>query len=350
MQNPASSRSLPRVVTAVALATDGDGAPHLPTRMRILKWGDNPNSQGVPVRVGPRLVAAMREPTYPFRQIALDYEHNTWPGSKAYQETREPREVAAFLTVEAVEGQGVFVNVDRWTPSGLRQAPNYCDLSATPLLDKDGNVTAIVSVALSRTGAVPDIVFEQAAAMSAALQTDPHGETMNWKEMIAKYLGLDPAATDEEVQAAWKAHLEKAAADKAKAAEAKAAEAKPAPAPEAAAALSAEAIGGIVATAVKAAVGPLAARLDGQDKAKIIADARAEGKVVALSDTLLQRMTTQELSDHVKALPAVVPLAALTPVKIAEGRTVALSAAEMEVCRALGLTAEAYAKEKAVAL
>ena len=90
----------------------------------------------VPVRVGSRLVAAMREPTYPFRQIALDYEHNTWPGSKAYQETREPREVTAFLTVEAVEGQGVFVNVDRWTPSGLRHAGNFCDLSVTPLLDQ----------------------------------------------------------------------------------------------------------------------------------------------------------------------------------------------------------------------
>ena len=343
MQNPASSRSLPRVVTAVALATDGDGAPRLPTRMRILKWGDNPNSQGVPVRVGPRLVEAMREPTYPFRQIALDYEHNTWPGSKAYQETREPREVAAFLTVEAVEGKGVFVNVDRWTPSGLRQAPNFCDLSATPLLDQDGNVTAIVSVALSRTGAVPDIVFEQAAAMSAAPQTDPHGETMNWKEMIAKYLGLAPEATDEEVQDAWKAHLEKAAAEKAKAAEAK-------PAPEAAAALSAEAIGGIVATAVKAQTAGLAARLDGQEKQRLIDAARSEGKVVALADTLLARMTVDELRTHVGALPAVVPLAALTPVQVAEGRTIALNATEMAVCKALGLAAEAYAREKAVAL
>lgn len=348
MQNPASSRSLPRVVTAVALATDGDGAPRLPTRMRILKWGDNPNSQGVPVRVGPRLVEAMREPTYPFRQIALDYEHNTWPGSKAYQETREPREVAAFLTVEAVEGKGVFVNVDRWTPSGLRHAPNFCDLSATPLLDKDGNVTAIVSVALSRTGAVPDIVFEQAAAMSAAPQTDPHGETMNWKEMIAKYLGLAPEATDEEVLAAWQAHLEKAAAEKAKAAEAKAAEA--APAPEAAAALSAEAIGGIVATAVKAQTAGLAARIDGQEKQRLIDAARSEGKVVALADTLLARMTVDELRAHVDALPPVVPLAALTPVQVAEGRTIALNATEMAVCKALGLSAEAYAREKAVAL
>ena len=36
----------------------------------------------------------------------------------------------------------------------------------------------------------------------------------------------------------------------------------------------------------------------------------------------------------------------LTPVTIAEGRTVALSATEMEVCASLGLSAEAYAKEK----
>jgi phage I-like protein len=344
MKQPASSRSLPRVVTAVALAAAGDGAqPPLPTRMRILAWGDNPNSQGVPVRVGQRLVEAMREPTYPFRQIALDYEHNTWPGSKAYQETREPREVAAFLTVEAVEGQGVFVNVDRWTPSGLRHAPNFCDLSATPLLDKDGNVTAIVSVALSRTGAVPDIVFEQAAAMSAAPQPDPHGETMNWKEMIAKYLGLAPEATDEEVQAAWKAHLEQTAAATAKAAEAGGGDGG------GAATLSAEAIGGIVATAVRAQTAGLAARLDGQEKQRLIDAARAEGKVVALADTLLSRMTVEELRTHVAALPPVVPLAALTPVKIAEGRTVTLNATELTVCRSLGLSAEAYAKEKGVA-
>ena len=339
MQNPASSRSLPRVVTAVALATDGDGAPRLPTRMRILKWGDNPNSQGVPVRVGPRLVAAMREPTYPFRQIALDYEHNTWPGSKAYQETREPREVAAFLTVEAVEGKGVFVKVDRWTPSGLLQAHNYCDLSATPLLDAHGNVTAIVSVALSRAGSVPEIAFAQAAAMSAGSNPQANNgdeDRMNWKEIVAKALGLAADCTDEDLKAAWEAFLDGAK---------KPAESKPAEA-----ALSANIIGEIVATAVKAHTAALSARIDGQDKQKLIGDARSEGKVVALADTLLARMTTEELRSHIKELPVVVPLAALTPTHLKDGQAVVtLSATEQQVCRALGLSAEAYAKEKAVA-
>ncbi|NLN03140.1 MAG: hypothetical protein GX174_14750 [Lentisphaerae bacterium] len=346
-RHPASTRSLPRVVTSVALATVGEAAEgSLPTRMRILGWGDNPNSQNVTVRVGPRLLAAMSEPTYAFREVALDYEHNTWPGSKAYRETREPREVAAFLKVEAVEGKGVFVDVVRWTPSGLRNAANYCDLSATPLLDKDGEVTAIVSVALTRTGAVPDIAFEQ-AALGAALNAPSHGDTgdtMDWKEIIAKLLGLDPAtATDEEVLAALEARLKKP-------------EDTPADPPPAAggdpepdgAALSAGVIGEIVATAVRASTAGLTARLDGQEKRRLIEAARAEGKVVALSDTLLGRMTVAELREHIAALPALVPMAPLTPVKVDEGRTVALNATELAVCKALGLSAEAYAKEKGV--
>jgi phage I-like protein len=339
MKQPASLRCLPRVVTAVALATAGDGAaPGLPTRMRILKWGENPNSQGARVCVGSPLVAAMREDVYPFRQIALDYEHNTWPKSAAYKESNEPREVAAFLTVEAVEGQGVFVSVDRWTPSGLAKAHNFCDLSAVPLLDKDGNVTAIVSVALSRTGAVPDIVFEQAAAMSAGftLNQTHQGASMDWKEMIAAALGMDKDAPDADVQKALAAFFDKAKGAKA--------------AGDGAAALSAEAIGGIVATAVKAHTLALSARLDGQEKARLIEAARGEGKAVALADTLLDRMTVAEVQSHVDGLPIVVPLTALTPVTISEGRTVSLSATELQVCKALGLSAEAYAKEKAVAL
>ena len=46
------------------------------------------------------------------------------------------------------------------------------------------------------------------------------------------------------------------------------------------------------------------------------------------------------------ALTASVPMAALTPVKVAEDQTVALNATELEVCKALGLSPEAYAKEK----
>lgn len=334
MKSKSQSQSITMVsvVTPVALAA-GDGAK-LPTRMKVLGWGDNPNCQGRKVVVGRKLVESMAAPTYAFKQIALDYEHNTCPLSSAYKHSQEPRPVAAFLSVDVVEGEGVFVDVDRWTPSGAENAHNYCDLSATPLMDAEGNVVAVVAVALTRTGAVPGITFSQAAlAALAAMETNnnPNEEPdqMNWKEIVAKQLGLEPGCTDEELQTAWKAHLEKLAAK-----------------PAAAAALSAEGVGEIVATAVKASTAALSARLDAQEKQKIVDDARGEGKVVCLSAELMGKLSVDEIKAHCAALPVAVPLDALTPVKIAEGRTVALSATEMEVCASLGLSAEEYAKEK----
>lgn len=314
------------VVTSAALAAGGDGAGGLPTRMRILAWGENPNSQGVRVHVGQKLAAALASPTYPFKQVALDYEHSTWPGSQAYKETREPREVAAFLSVELREGEGVFANVDRWTPSGLKNATNFCDLSATPLLDKEGNVTAIVSVALSRAGAVPGVEFTQAAL--AAIQTYQEGDGMNWRDMICEALGLDASSTDEELKDALDKHFKAAKAGGGEAA------------------LNAAGVAGIVGAAVKAHASPLAARLDAMEKRAICDGAKAEGKVVALSDNLLAKLTCEELRAHVAGLPVAVPLSALTPVTVAEGKTVALSATELQVCQSLGITPEAYAKEK----
>ena len=143
-----------RITSKAALSAENG---KLPDRMKILNWGMNPNRQGKKVVVGRQLVEAMSAPTYPFREIALDFEHNTCPGTLAYQHTQEPRPIAAFLNVDVVENEGVFVNVERWTPDGEKNAQNYCDLSAVPLMDADGNVTSIISVALSRCGSVPDL-------------------------------------------------------------------------------------------------------------------------------------------------------------------------------------------------
>ena len=336
MKSKSQSQSITMVsvVTPVALAA-GDGAK-LPTRMKVLGWGANPNCQGRKVVVGRKLVESMASPTYAYKQIALDYEHNTCPLSAAYKHSQEPRPVAAFLSVEVVEGEGVFVDVDRWTPSGAENAHNYCDLSATPMMDAEGNVVAVVAVALTRTGAVPGITFSQAALAALAAMEDenknPEGIEMNWKEIVAKQLGLEPGCTDDELQSAWKAHLEQVAA-------------KPAAKPDTAA-LSATEVGEIVATAVAASTAPLSARLDMQEKQKLVDEARGEGKVVCLSAELMGRLTVDEVKAHCAALPVAVPLAALTPVQVAEGRVVALSATEMEVCASLGLSAEEYAREK----
>jgi len=337
-------RDYARIVATAALAAESG---KLPTRMKILKWGDNPNSQGKKVVVGPKLIAAMAAPTYPYREVALDYEHNTCPGTLEYQRTNEPRPVAAFLSVEVVEGQGVFVNIERWTPDGEKHAQHYRDLSAVPLMNAAGEVIAIISVALSRTGAVPDITFSQAALAAMQADTTPNGEPpkMTHREMLSKLLGLPADSTDEALQQAWEAQQAKAAqaAEDAAALAAAGATAAEDKAGEASAD-SAAALSAIVKLATR--VQQMDARLDGQEKARIIAEAAAEGKVVALSAELIARLSVEDVRQHCKGLPQAVPLAALTPVKVSEGQEVALSAMELEVAQALGLSAEAYAREK----
>lgn len=336
-----------RIVSTAALAA-GDGGD-LPSRMKILKWGENPNSQGKRVNVGRKLVHAMSSPTYPFREVALDYEHNTCPGTPEYERSQEPRPVAAFLSVEVVEGEGVFVNVGRWTPDGEKNARHYCDLSAVPLMDAEGNVVSIISVALSRAGAVPDITFSQAALAAMGTDNTYLGEPeMTHKEMLIGLLELEADASDEAIQAAYDAKLEKAKQEATEAAEA----AVDAAAAEAALETAKENAGETEAAALTA-VATLAAqiqqvnaRMDTQEKKRLIAAAAAEGKVVALSDDLIARLSVDDVQKHCAALPKMVPLAAITPVKIDEGKAVGLTETELEVAAKLGLTPEEYAKEK----
>lgn len=340
-KNPSHAQSKAKAyarITSPAALSVGEGK--LPTRMKILNWGENPNSQGKKVVVGKRLIQAMTEPTYPFHEIALDYEHNTCPGTTEYQRTQEPRPIAAFLSVDVVEDEGVYVNVERWTPDGEKNAQHYCDLSAVPLMDADGHVTSIISVALSRAGAVPDITFSQ-AALAAMAETNPKGNTqMTHREMLIGLLGLEADATDEAIVAAYNAALEKAKAEKAKE------PAKPAdPVKEDAEQVEESA----ALSAIKVLASQFAdmgARLDSHEKERIIAAATAEGKVVALSAEIVSKLSLDDLRKHCQELPKSVPLVGLTPVKVAENKTVALSATELEVAKSLGLTAEEYAKEK----
>ena len=334
-KNPSHAQSKAKAyarITSPAALSVGEGK--LPTRMKILNLVENPNSQGKKAAVGKRLIQAMTEPTYPFHEIALDYEHNTCPGTTEYQRTQEPRPIAAFLRVDVVEGAGVFVNVERWTPDGEKNAQHYCDLSAVPLMDADGNVTSIISVALSRAGAVPDITFSQAALAAMAVITNPKGNTqMTHREMLIGLLGLEADATDEAIAAAYNAAREK---DAAKPDEPVKEEAKQV---EESAALSAIKV-------LASQFADMGARLDSHEKERIIAAATAEGKVVALSAEIVSKLSLDDLRKHCQELPKSVPLVGLTPVKVAENKTVELSATELEVAKSLGLTAEEYAKEK----
>ena len=299
------------------------GAAKLPRRIKVLNWGENPNCHGRRVCVGPLFARCLNAETYPYRKVALDFEHNTFPGTPAYNESKEPRPVAGFGTIEAVEGEGVFITMSSWTPDGEKMAANYADVSAGAVTDDDGNLIAVASVALCRAGAVDGMDFTEAplsGGISSALsgiinqeagtEPGPPGkkkgqQAMDYKALLLKLLGLDGDATDEAIKAALDEAGKKPAQE------------------EREAALEA-AVKAAVAQAVKPIeekVAALSAAAENHEKQDLIAEAAREGKVVALSADAIGKITVEDLKATIAKTPATVPLSARTPAHLRERGT-----------------------------
>lgn len=298
--------------TGVAVALSADAAK-LPRRIKVLNWGDNPNCHGKRVNVGPLFAKCLSAAVYPYRQVALDFEHNTFPGTAAYKESREPRPVAGFGSIEVVEGRGVYLTMSSWTPEGEKMAVNYADVSAGAVTDKDGNVVAVSSVALCRAGAVDGMDFVEAplsGGVSSALSgiinnNNQEGQAMDFKALLIKSLGLGDDATDEAIQAAL----------------AKALERKPDENQEARQAAMSAAVKAAVAEAVKPIqeqVAALSAAAVAHEKRDLVAEAAREGKVVALSADALAKLSVEDLKATIAKTAVTVPLSAKTPATVKE--------------------------------
>jgi hypothetical protein len=308
--------------TAVDLSAK-EGVP-LPRRMKILNLGENPNARGKRVFVGTKLVRALSAPTYPFRKIPLDFEHNTLSGTPAYAESKEPRKIAAFCSVE-LAADGVYLCVESWTPDGVEHAANYCDLSAAPVTDAAGEVVAILSAALCRCGAVEGMDFKEVAvslsATALAALNPTTEDDVNWKQIVCQALGMDPeTATDEQIVEALKKALGGKEMDE-------------------------TALNAVVARAVGDAVTPLNAQVKGlgdqfaaellkRDKQSLLDQARQAGKVVALNAEAVAALSLSALQEHVAALAVTVPLNARTPATVPEKTA---SAGPDEAQRAIAL-------------
>lgn len=298
--------------TGVAVALSADAAK-LPRRIKVLNWGENPNCHGRRVNVGPLFAKCLSAAVYPYRQVALDFEHNTFPGTAAYKESREPRPVAGFGSIEVVEGRGVYLTMSSWTPEGERMAVNYADVSAGAVTDEDGNVVAVSSVALCRAGAVDGMDFVEAplsGGVSSALSgiinnNNQEGQAMDFKALLIKSLGLGDDATDEAIQAAL----------------AKALGRKPDENQEARQAAMSAAVKAAVAEAVKpiqGQVAALSAAAVAHEKRDLVAEAAREGKVVALSADALGKLSVEDLKATIAKTAVTVPLSAKTPATVKE--------------------------------
>lgn len=247
----------------------------LPSRVKLLGWGRNETSSG-PVIVDEQTarVFAANQRAIGRERVAVDFEHNTVPGTTEYNRTQEPRPVAGHSGLVCVAGEGIFAEAVTYTASGEASARNYEDVSLAPYLDKERRVIAAHSWTVTHTGAAYGLDFKEAAALSAHSQLSAELNILSSqrglvnqqnKNMAEKFitlaalagiLNLDASSADE---AAITTELKRRLA-------------APAPAP---AALSASDIN----AAVKAALTPLTAQLTAlENKLTISEAALIEGK------------------------------------------------------------------------
>ena len=145
-----------------AAAAGSAAALPLPTRVKLLGWGKNETSEGLVIvdELTARVFAANQR-AIGRERVAVDYEHNTVPGTPEYKRTSEPRPVAGHSALVCVPGEGIFAEAITYTATGQNHAKNYEDVSLAPYLDSDNRVIAAHSFGLTHTGAAYGIHFAQ---------------------------------------------------------------------------------------------------------------------------------------------------------------------------------------------
>jgi len=118
--------------------------------------------------------------------LPVDYEHQ----SLEAKEKSGPVPAAGWIKELSARDDGLWARVE-WTPvaASCLKAKEYRYISPVFIHDKDGNVKAITMAALTNT---PNL-FIQAASSRQENTMD------EFKEKICALLGLDPAASDDEV-------------------------------------------------------------------------------------------------------------------------------------------------------
>ncbi len=278
----------------------------MPTRLLLLRWGDNESTKGV-YRVTDHTLSVLNanQRAYGLGRVALDFEHNTVPGTPAYQESKEPRDVAAYGIPELVPGEGLYLNSIEWTAIGREKAGNFADLSpAVAINPETREVILLHSSALTRAGAVYDIHFLNVDMPAAAAQVTIEALVVRLQEMEARlgYLG-------ELQQALGRAQDENAALKAAVQALTDKLNAMPPPPPPA----DLQPLSAAIAP-MPGRIEALAAQVDSINRRLLVMRATAAGKVLPLSDDQVERTSLETLSAIIANLPAgQVPMSRGTP-------------------------------------
>lgn len=256
-----------------------------PKRLKVLNWGDNQTKKGL-VKVG--TTTAQKLPVnqllYGFDRVALDYEHNTVPGTPEYLRTTEPRKVAAYGVPLVIPGDGLYMDDLIYTPSGEENALEFIDLSGAVSQDENGEVVFMHSTALCRHGAALDVSY-----YSITINPTEKDTNMELKDVVEK---LDSAL-------AQIAALQKVVDGM-----------KPSDVVET---LNVSRTVAGQVTAQGETLKTLAVRLDGFERKALLDKATNAGKVIPLSADEMKTVDLTTLSAMIDKLPVTVPLHRRTP-------------------------------------
>lgn len=323
----------------------------LPTRMKLLDWGTNQTIKG-PVIVDAETVRqlSVNQAKNGYDRVAIDFNHQTVPGSEEYEKlikhrgSIDPLPVAGYGTPVVIPGDGLYLENIEWTPAGREAALNYHDLSPTPLLNKKGEVVFLHSVALCRQGAVDGLSFFNASLLNlkpmATDNTTPNS-AVDFRSLLVSILqklgvSIPDGASDSDIASMvdqYKAPEAPKGGDKKKGEDEDGGDAPP--------------------TTMTAGEQFLfkqiqALRGDREVDAKnaLVVRASQEGKVIPLGADEIKATPLAVLQVLVDKLPATVPT---VPAQRGNGggeQPVTLSAEEKAVIKNLGISEEAYLKDK----
>lgn len=306
------------VVSALAGPSVSFDREHLPDRLKLFSWGENPTPDG-PIVVNDASVAALNKQIAAdtFRRIVLDFEHQSLKGHPNY--VAAPRHNAAHGDLEVVPGDGIYLTALTWTPKGVEHGADYCDISPVAVHTKrkvPGDpvvLLGILSAALCDNGAVKGI-----SAFSATY-TPAETTTMDDQDKIIEGLQSALANVTEENKALK--GLVDSYGQKVDSQALMIDELRKRLDEPAVTAASVDQIRALAETAVKPdaleegrqQIAALSARIDALQKDHMIQMAVFQGKAITLDDTAISAMSVESLAQHIGATGATLPVVRRTP-------------------------------------
>ncbi len=183
------------------LKREDAGGP-LPARIVVAPWGTHATAKGNIV-INSRTVSDLprNQLLSNFDRVALDFNHNTVPGSEAY--CGEPAKVAAHATPRVYAGEGIVFEDVEWTAEGREYVggKHYIDLSPTLQILASGEAVFIHSAAVCRQGAIPNLTLFNAGSPLV----DAAAEKGHFRELLCLVLGIPADSSDAQIEAAARA-------------------------------------------------------------------------------------------------------------------------------------------------